>query len=67
MRGTIYGSVSDGGVEEGGVAEGGVGEGSCSEVDGGFGIVSVGRGFSTTGGDSTSSLGSTDSICSTIS
>ena len=61
-RGTIDGGVSEGGVEEGSVAEGVVGDGSFSEVDGGFGIVSIGRWFSTIGGKSTGSLGSRDSI-----
>ena len=66
-RGIVDGGVSEGGVNEGGVGEGGVGEGSCSEVDGGFGMESIRREFSTTCGDSTGSLGSTDSIWSTIS
>ena len=66
-RGTIDGAVSEGGVEEGSVAKGVVGDGSFSEVNGGFVIVSVSRGFSTFGGDSKGSLGSTNSKWLTIS
>ena len=65
-RGTIDGGLSEGGVEEGSVAEGVVGDGSFSEVDGGFGIVSVDRGFLATSGESTGLLGSIDSIRLTI-
>ena len=65
-RGIVDGGVSEGGVEEGSVAKGGVGDGSFSEVDGGFGIVSVGRGFLATSGESTGLLGSIYSIRLTI-
>ena len=47
--------------------EGGVGKGRCFEVDGGFVMTFVDIGYSTTGGESIGSLGSTKSRISTIS
>ena len=65
--GLLDGCVIFNGVEGGTEVEGGVGEGRNSKFDQGFKMTSIDIGFSTTGGDSTGSLGSTQSMRSIIS